>query len=100
MKKNDVGPNRRKGDRRIVDLGGPPEPVLETQYFTRFDAIERLLEEDTEMIAEDRSEARSFIWEVLSNGFTGKPYNKWSNKALAQEIYERMETGEKVVIKN
>lgn len=86
-----IGPDRRKNDRRVRNLGGSPLPAPRHLRFSREDAIERLVDEDAEMLRGDEHE---FIWDVLVDGFKAKPYGKQTDRALALEIADRENIGD------
>lgn len=80
-----VGKDRRVGDRRCENLGGPPIPGPEHFTFTREQAINKVLEQEVEYVNDwDDND----IIEVLLHGWKGKPVSKWSNKELARYIWE------------
>lgn len=77
-----VGNDRRTGERRLKNLGGPiiEEPKL---LYTREEAIGRLVEVGIEVMRDWDDGDRA---DILINGYDGKPYNHLNNCELAEEL--------------
>jgi hypothetical protein len=79
-----VGPDRRVGDRRHEDLGGPyiEEPKL---LYTRAEALVRIVESG---IDELQNWGACDFTDLLLNGWRSIPLNKATNRQLADMLQE------------